>query len=360
MSYSREVYSDIPWLKSTDVQLWGAPSWELLDEIASSWVGQPCLVLPSVRVGLCWALEAKGYVRHQDHVLVPRFIGRCILNSIGRFALPVETPTTKTRIALVVDQFGRRQDLKALKVRFQESNWSYIEDSPYGIGIDENAGEASMGRFIGLSKVLPIVQGALFVAGDESIRLSIIANRRNSSAWSLPVWLAMLYMRKRYVSGYSDLADAAYEMYLAAKGGCGALRGNINSVFGKIDEIEFENKRRLTAVVESLGESVLVPDQARIGYVVPFLPGDAINLATKIFREFGFSDSVVHVDLDRNMMSPNYARCLLIPLHSKIPRANFEGLLKALKKLLILIDERAEYERIIILNDFHGRRGESR
>jgi hypothetical protein len=179
----------------------------------------------------------------------------------------------------------------------------------------------------------------LFVAGEESLRTSIKANRRSSSAWSLPVWLAMLYMRKRYVSGYSDLADAAYEMYLAAKGGCGALRGNIYAVFGQLGEIEYESQRRLTAVVDSLGESVLVPDQARICYVVPFLPGNAMNPATKIFRKFGFSDSVVHVDLNRNMLSPNYARCLLIPLHSKIPKANFKGLLEALKKLTIFNEE---------------------
>lgn len=334
MSALAEVYSDVPWLTFSDLRVFGAPSWEALDEHASCWLGRPCLALPSVRVGLCWALETLGYARHRDHILVPRFVGRCILNSLGRFALPVELPTAQTRIALVVDQFGRRQDLGALEPRFSESRWSYVEDSPYGIGADETPGRSSSGRFIGLGKVLPVVQGGLFVEGDEAISRSIRANRQKSSPWAFPVWLAMLMLRKRFVKGYSDMADAAYEMYPAAKGGCAALRGNLAAVFEQIDAFERESVRRLTAVTEALGEHVLVPDQRRLGYVVPFLPGVAMNSAQAIFRQFGFSDAALHVDLSRNMLAPNYAKTLLVPVNSRIPRERFDLLLSELQALL--------------------------
>lgn len=333
MNATVRTYSDVPWLTPADIQIFGVPSWETLDEVASNWLGQSCLALPSVRVGLCWALDEQRYARHRDHILVPRFVGRCILNSVGRFALPVESPTEQTRIVLVVDQFGRRQNISALLPRFEQGRWSFIEDSPYGIGADETPATGSLGRFIGLGKVLPVVQGALFVAGDEGISRAIKLNRQKASPWALPVWLTMLFLRKRFASGYSEVADAAYEMYPAARGGSIALRGNIAAVFRKIEMFERESRDRVAAAMDALGEHVLLPDQSRLGYVIPFLPGEALNSAQAIFRKFGFSDATLHVDLNRNMLEPTYAKTIVVPVNPRIPRWQFDSLLLGLRAL---------------------------
>lgn len=335
MNAMLRTYSDVPWLTPADMQLFGVPPWEALDELASNWLGNSCLALPSVRVGLCWALDEQRYARHRDHILVPRFVGRCILNSVGRFALPVESPTEQTRIALVVDQFGLRQNISALLPQFEQSRWSYIEDSPYGIGADEIPATGSLGRFIGLGKVLPVVQGALFIAGDEGIRRAIRLNRQKSSPWALPVWLTMLFLRKQFVSEYSEMADAAYEMYPAARGGSFALRGNIAAVFKKIEMFEHESRDRVAAVTDALGKkNILLQDQTRLGYVIPFLPGEAMSSARAIFRKHGFSDSILNVDLNRNMLDPNYVRTLVVPVNPRIAHDQFEQLLSGLKKLL--------------------------
>jgi hypothetical protein len=342
MTSPGRIFSDVPWLTRADLQIFGAPPWARLDELASAWLGQRCLVLPSVRVGLCWALEQRAYRRHSDHILVPRFMGRCILNSLGRFALPVESPTDQTRIALVVDQFGRRQATGTLGPQLAERNWAYIEDSPYGVGTDERPGEGSLGRFIGLCKVLPVVQGALFIAGDEALSQCIRSNRENSSAWGWPVWLTMLLLRKRYATGYSDAADAAYELYPAARGGSAALRGNLAAVFRKIELFEQESQGRMAAVIDALGQHVLPPDQRRLGYLVPFLPGTDLESAQAIFRKCGFCDAVLHVDLNRNMLEPNYVKSLVIPINPCIQRQSFELLVSGLKALTDLMQTSAE------------------
>jgi hypothetical protein len=326
-------FSDIPWLTRADLQLIGAPSWDKLDEVASKWLGHSCIALPSVRVGLCWALDKRGYLRQSDHILVPRFVGRCILNSVGRFAFPVESPTAKTRVALVVDQFGKRQKINEMLPHFEKNQWSYIEDSPYGIGADEKPGTGSLGRFVGLTKVLPVVQGALFVAGDESISQAIRLNRQKTSPWALPVWLTMLLLRKRFSSGYSDMADAAYEMYPAARGGSFALRGNIAAVFRKIKIFEYECQERMAAVVDSIGNQAIVPDQCRLGYTIPFVPGASLAPAKATLRKFGFADSTLHVDTNLNMLTPNYVSALVVPINPVIPRKQFEQLLLSLNKL---------------------------
>lgn len=323
----------MPWLTPADLQIFGSPQWTVLDDVASAWLGHPCLVLPSIRVGLCWALEQRGYRRHRDHILVPRFMGRCILNSLGRFALPVESPTDQTRIALVVDHFGRRQDIEKLGPQFAKRDWAYIEDSPYGVGVNELPGAGSLGRFIGLSKVLPVLQGALFITNDEALRKCMESNRQNYSAWGWPVWLTMLLLRKRYSTGYSDAADAVYELYPAARGGSSALRGNLAAVFKRVELFELESQERFKAVVDVLDKHVLATDQRKLGYLVPFLPISHLHTIQAIFRKCGFSDNLLHVDLNRNMLEPNYVKCLVIPINARIPRQSFDLLLTELKAL---------------------------
>lgn len=333
MSNEPRVFAHEPWIHVEDLRFIGSPCWEELDEVASAWLGQPCLALPSIRVGLCWAFEHLGYARHRDHVLVPRFIGRCILNSLSRRALPVEAPSEFTRIALVVDQFGIRQNLAALRPEFERRGWAYIEDSPYGVGEDEKPGADSIGRFIGLAKPLPIIQGALLVTSDEPLRGHVRTRRNERSGWSWLVWLTMLSLRRRYVGGYEAAGDAAYEMYVAAKGGNSWIRGNLATVLGRIDTFARESADRLLAVTDVLGSCVLLPDQRRLGYLVPYLAGEDLGPTRGAFRRHGFSDLPLHVDINRNMLEPRYVKALLIPTNPRIPRSRFDALLQELRSL---------------------------
>lgn len=328
MSESFPLEPSIEW---SDVSLSGVARWDEVDEYASRWLGRSCVAVPSVRVGICWALEHLGFARHCDHVLVPRFVGRCILNSIGRFALPVEQPSSETRLALVVDQFGLRQQLDILAPQFGRRGWAYIEDSPYGIGDKETAGPGSVGRFIGLGKALPIAMGALLVTEDRGLERFIRSKRQGRSTWSHPVWLTMLALRRRSVSsGYSAVADAAYELYPAALGGNRWLRGNLVCVLRRAVEFERETRARLDAVAEVIAGQALLPDLQRLAYVVPCFVGSDLGAAQSVFRQFGFDDSAFHVDVARNMLETRYAKCLLVPLNPRIPRRTFDALLQGL------------------------------
>lgn len=327
------AYAQEPWLRAEDLRFFRAAPWSEIDRMASAWLGRPCYALPSIRVGVCWLLEHFGCARHRDHVLVPKFMGRCILNALGRYALPVEAPTADTRIVLVVDHFGLRQDLGALTPEFERRGWRYVEDSPYGIGGDEAPGPGSCGRFIGLGKILPIVQGALFVTGDETLAAHIREKRAERSPWSWPVWLTMLALRRRHASGYSEAADAAYEMYQAARGGNAALRGNVAAVLERVSGFEAESRTRLDAIAAVLGRQVFMPDLRRIGYLVAFRPGAQMEAARAAFRRHGYADSPLHLDVARNLLVPSYEKILPIPLNPRIPRATFDALLAELARL---------------------------
>lgn len=327
-----DVYPLEPWLRWSDISLAGAPRWETVDALASQWLGRPCLALPSVRVGMCWVMEYKGYARHRDNVLVPRFVGRCILNAIGRYAFPVERPSPETRLAIVVDQFGLRQRIGSLAPEFARRGWDYLEDSPYGVGHDEGPGPGSLGRLIGLGKVLPVALGALCVTEDLGMARFIAGKRSERSAWAGLVWMTIAALRLRQrAGGFSTLAELAYELYPAARGGHRWLRGNLGCVLRQAAVFEDETRARLALVSEALGDYALMPDLKRLGYVVPCFVGAQLAAAQEVFRRNLFDDSAVHVDVARNMLDARYVKGLLLPINPRVARPAFDALVAGLR-----------------------------
>jgi len=317
-----------------DLNLAGPRSWDAVDAIAARVVGRGCLGIPSVRVGMCWALEYLGCSRHRDHVLLPKFVGRCILNSLNRYALPVEVATPQTRIVAVVDQYGLRQDLDAIAAECSRRNYAYFEDSPYGLGQVECPAPRSLARFIGLAKILPIVQGALLLSNDDRFIEFVRRKRGEQSTWSWIVWAVMALLRcRREVGRYSEVADAAYEMYVPARGGNAWLRGNVLRVLERIESIERVHAERLALLGARLGGHVLTPDLARLAYAAPYLPGDRLEAAQEVFRREGFDATAYHVDVNRNLFAPRYIKALLIPLNSRVPATAFDRLVGGLDRL---------------------------
>jgi len=309
-------------------------SWEAVDAVASAFVGRPVVGLPSVRVGLGWALQHLGAVRHRDHVLVPRFMGRCILNALSRHALPVETATPATRAVISVDQFGLRHDAASVAAACRREGWALLEDSPCGVAIDEAPAPGALVRFVGLAKALPVVQGALAVSDSPEILAFIRAQRGVDSGWSWGAWLAMLgQRRRRHAIGYSAVADLAYEAYPLGRGGNPWLRANVRRVLDRAAAIAEVHARRLAAIRDRLGARVLLPDVARLAYVVPYVVGDAPEAARAVFRREGFDDAVYHVDVARNLLAPRWQKALLIPLNVRIADARFGALVGSLADL---------------------------
>lgn len=306
-------------------------AWEDLDARASELLGRDCLAIPSVRVGLCWTLEFLGCSRHRDHVLVPKFMGRCILNSLNRFALPVETPTPRTRLVVAVHQFGIRHDLEAVRRECAAQGWRYVEDSPCGFEPTEGLGPGAWAKFIGLSKVLPAVKGALVLSDDADLLAFFTRKRRETSLWSWPVFLTMAMLRARgRVSEYSVAADAAYELYLACRGENAVIRGNMWFALGQLDRVAAGAQERVGHIAARLGPRVLMPDTRRLPYVVPFFPTGDPGGTQAVFGSHGFDATLYHVDVARNLLAPRFERALLLPVHRGIPDEVFAALVNAL------------------------------
>jgi len=309
-------------------------TWERIDQAASDALGVSCIGIPSVRVGLSWTQEYLGLSRHNDHVLVPRFMGQCILNAVNRRGFPVQEGTAEMQLAIVVHQYGLRQDLDTIARECRSRGCRYIEDGAFGIEMEERPGRDSLGKLLALSKVLPVLKGAILVSDDHGLVEFMKEKRRESSvlSWYVLVSLALL-RRKKFLSTYSALGGTAYELYLDSKGDNGLLRANLLHGLNRMDSFSAENQRRLAMVEDRFGSMVLIPDTRRLAYAAPLLPGADVEAAQEIFRAHGCNPDLYHIDVARNIFNPDYQRFLIIPLSPRIPAARFEALVESLAGL---------------------------
>ena len=323
-----------PWVTWRDLGMTRRGLWEDVDAVVTGVLGRPSLGIPSVRVGLVWALEYLGLRRYRDHVLVPRFMGRCILTALTHQALPVEVPTGATRVVITVDQFGVRHDLAAVAAEARRRDWAVLEDSPCGIGADEAPSPGTLARFVGLAKALPIVQGAIVVSDDVGFCEFVRAKRRRAPLWGAVAWTLMTLVRAKHgTTSHSVIADLAYELYPHAGGGSARVRANVLRVLRAFDEIAAVHAGRLRRLAQSLGDRVVLPDTTRVGYVVPYLCADREAKAADIFRAHGFDPAPYHVDIARNLLAPRHVQARLIPLSVRISDARFARLVDALAAL---------------------------
>ena len=248
--------------------------------------------------------------------------------------MPVENLTPETRLVIVVHQYGLRQQLEVIEHECATRGLHYIEDSPYGLQSNEHLGPGSMAKFIGLTKILPVLKGALAITEDQSLMEFFKQKRSESSLWSWPVLAAMsMVRRKSKVGGYSPLADAAYEMYVACKGDNAWFRGNTWQALRGLDTFAEMSDRRLSIITDRIGDRVLKPDAVRIPYVLPYFPGAEVERAQEIFKLNDFDPNLYHVDLSRNLFEPKYEMALLLPTNPRIPIEHFETLLDGLASL---------------------------
>lgn len=315
--------SDVPFVSTYDLITFNPLSWRDIDARFSTWVGKPVIFIPSIRVALNWILDSKGFTRHTAEILVPRYLGRCILNSLNRVALPVPHISSNTKYALLVDQFGRRQNIHSISPSLSKQNISYIEDSPYCVNFNESVSSQSSGRFIGLSKVLPIVMGGLFMSTDVNLNSLLLKRRDRVSLSTYGVWLSMACQRLKRPIVSSTLAEITYESFHSSAGFSYFMRSNITSAINKISFYEKNNFERYEYFHSKFGDRMLSP-RAKLHQQFVFIPNNKINLSAQCIDNYLIKPMRMMIDVNNSIITPNYQPCWVIPTCNDLPFSVFK------------------------------------
>ena len=303
------------------------PTLDELDDRISSAIGAHAIAIPSVRVALSWALSFLGFRRHADHVLFPRFVGRCILNSINRAAMPVEELTDKTRAVVEVRQFGFQQNVAAAQDVCRQRGIPYLQDDPFGPDRAERLEPGTVARFVAFSKVLPMLKGGFVLSEDSALLDAIRARRSETSAWSWAVLFSLGLTRLTRDVGNTALTEVAYELYHASAGDNAIFRANMASALDQLPAFEQAVTARVQEVDRKLKDSVLIPREKRLPPFALVLVGDRGDGVSSALRGCNFDGTLYHFDVNRNLLEPQYALVALLPLSPRIPQTSFDSAL---------------------------------
>ncbi|MFH2204167.1 MAG: hypothetical protein ABIJ96_13695 [Elusimicrobiota bacterium] len=318
----------VPWTS----YIGSLPSWRDLDGEVERLLGCRAVAVPSVRVGMLWALEHLGLSRHEDEVLIPRFMGRCILDALNRAARPVHELGPRTRAAVVVHSYGSAPDWERLAPALKAKGIPFMEDAPCALLRREKPAPGSLGKFIALSKMLPILKGGCLLTEDASLRSAVLERREQRGPFWVP-WCILggtAPLRSgRFMEGVVS-AEVAYALYPHSPADNVALRSCFVRGLRQLEEYSLLETRRMRELAQAAGSRLLRPEDPLVVHAAAVL-AERTDMGEQL-AACGFYPELRHVDTARNLLAPKFERAHLLPLHPGVPEQAFARLLEIIRK----------------------------
>lgn len=277
------------------------------------------------RAALVYGLRALGLQR-MDEILVPPYLGHCVLSALARASFPTMTASSRTKALLVFHQFGYPQKIEEIHRLASEKEWIIVNDCANTI-------------FSSLRKEMIIKWGDFSVLSFSKIYPCILGGALISNRGEIRNWLNENY--KKLSLDHLNRANMAYDtLEKSKKGLLGYEAGfEVDAVFGYlpevvsfpsrtlaslpdgVDEIEKDiarRKRLLNIVRDSLSGRVPdCPGEDVVPFAIP-VSGEESRLdeiSARITVELNMDVPVLYFDFARNMLNPDYRKALVIGCH---------------------------------------------
>jgi len=277
------------------------------------------------RSAIVAGLSAFGLSR-TDEILVPPYLGQCVLSAISRTAFPTMTPSGRTKAVLVYHQFGFPQNLADVNSVARNNNWVILNDCANTIftKVDRRF-LMEWGDFtiISLSKLYPCGLGGGFYSKHPDVYEKVFA------------W------HKKLPRTQTDRAEDAIKKLIAINSGAFGTETifEINSLYGYLPDLAAFPEKAYSALpstkagiekdivhrkqIWSIAKSIL-PDRVPASdneEIIPFavpISGSEQELqkaAEKIKKQLLLDAPVLHFDFAMNMLKPDYRKALVIGCH---------------------------------------------
>jgi hypothetical protein len=276
----------------------------------------------SGRSAMFAGLEAFGLTR-VDEILVPPYLGHCVLSSISRTSFPTMTPSDRTKAILVYHQFGFPQQLDRIERVAHRNNWIILNDCASSLFTKVNGKFLiDWGDFtiVSFSKIYHCgLGGGLWT--DRKDLLSPLSERseldQEMAEEAFDFYLEIQsgrFGKKTHLkiqALYGLLPDIKSIAPMAVK----ALPASLSEIYGDIER----RKRIYSAALDMFGINVPVCEGEVVPFAIPILweEGNFLPIADKIQRCFNVSIPLLHFDFARNILEPEYKKALIIGCHDE-------------------------------------------
>lgn len=310
------------------------------EAVLSEFFEKPVLLLNSARTGIYLAITAHGMTR-QDEVLVPPFLGECVLDTINRTSFPALQFSARTRALLAVHQFGYPQKMEKIVTFAREHQLLLVEDCAFSF-LSSYCGwpAASYGDIAVFSfpKSFPTILGGCMVTEDTMVLdfARDYLKKQSGLAWRAFSSMALLPTIFTYATGsgpLNDFARHALESCYSQFTNFPNPNPRVCRLFpSSVEEMReaFERRKRNLEIVHRyfLGNGY-PPDLEQDCDVAPFVAPyfnvpEVLNKIGIALKQIGVETWTYHFDRKRNMLQPDYQKCVPLPVHQSITTSRME------------------------------------
>ncbi len=281
-----------------------------------------------------------------DEIMVGDWIGYGVYNQMQPYAFPAKRASEKTKAIFVYHQYGFPQNMDAILEFARSKNLLVIEDCAYALFSSYKGKRlGSFGDFsiYSFSKWL-----FCFALGGVASTFKDFQSYAKEAISHTPFGLTFakdaakfLYERSRssdfqWFKVYANLlSDASYAFYGRALRPSNAAVRLLEAKLG--NEIDARRKRYqhflgevgASGIVNHLEKEGIVP------YVIPILCPESKNKEiVDALRSMGIMTGVYNFDINRNMLSPKFVPCILIPCHEGISDELFRSIISLILEKL--------------------------
>ena len=310
------------------------PSVEAVEALLSEWFGQPTLLFSSGRAA-CQLLGSElGLQPYQHRITVPRFLSRCILNSLNMNAFPVHEAGADA--VLFYHQYGFRQRVTPREALVIEDACHCFFSGPQS-GVRPWVGQ---GTAFSLPKFFSIhgPAGALVIQDRQLFRR--VQKRRDGQSAIDPE--TELWRRKVIVAANSGadthLLEGAYALLTEFPGPDLSALAGFPANIDELNRIGEMRAARLRLLAEGLGDeypAFLMDLGQDLPYALPYFgDGDRVRLgaiADRLTRELGIHAGLYHLDRRCNLYDPDFQPCVLLPCHQYVPETLLQNAISIIR-----------------------------
>ncbi len=304
-------------------------------KLLSDYFGKHVIILNSARTGIYLALAAYG-IKRWDETLVPKFLSQCVLNTLNAVTFPSMRLSDLTRAVLVFHQFGYPQKLDKILGLTKSKGWLLIEDCAHTFASKYKGrrvglfGDAAVFSF---PKIFPTILGGCLITDDKKIidfaneylkgRKSWLHNLQSNICLA-PAIITYGAKSSSWRKRVMPLLEMCYSQFTEFpnpnKFVCHLFPYPMHE-FKRAFRIRRKNLSIIKEYFSQNGYPSEIEENSEVTpFLVPYFHKDE-DQAKQILvalSELNVETGVYHFDIARNLLQPEYRKCIPIPVHQSI------------------------------------------
>lgn len=287
-------------------------------------------------------LKALGFGR-MDEIFVPPFMCQAVLAALTHTSLPALAPSRRTRGIFVFHQFGYPQRLDVIEKEAASYGWKVVSDCAHTLFSSyQNKNVLGWGDFsiISFSKVYPCILGGALVSSRDDLVSMVKAYCENSSGEQIK-YVRSAYKVLQKANNGLCVGDQALEI-AAVYGYLPKITvfppDSLQAMPSSTEEIKEETKRRehvAHIVCDYFPDNTPeCPESYVIPWAVPVLidPLRLNYVVEEIKKDTGVDVPVLHFDVARNMLHPDYRKCIVVECGNRHDENTVIDICEAIRK----------------------------